>query len=97
MVRGALNGRPREKQGGSEEVLVGGYSSRYARVLQTRAPKMSSVLVADEVVLVGMVTVLDGWCTAGERKGQRGQVMAAGEDDSLDQCRFPFPLLTEKY
>jgi hypothetical protein len=37
------------------------------------------------------------WCTAGERKGQRGQVVAAREGDSPDQRRLPFPLKTEKY
>jgi len=40
---------------------------------------------------------VERWCTAGERKGQRGYVWAAREDDFPDQRRLPFPLMTEKY
>ena len=37
------------------------------------------------------------WCTAGERKGQRGQVVAAREDNFPDYRDFPSLLTTEKY
>jgi hypothetical protein len=37
------------------------------------------------------------WCTAGERKGQRGYVWVAREDDFPNQRCLPFPLKTEKY
>jgi hypothetical protein len=37
------------------------------------------------------------WYTAGECKGQQGQVVAVREDDFPDQSDLPFPLMTEKY
>jgi hypothetical protein len=90
-------GRPKEKQGW-QRGGPGGWGTlvRYGGVPQMRGARCQRP-GGGRGSIGGDGNDVGRWCTAGEHKGQRGQMVAAREDDFPDQSGFPFPLMTEKY